>query len=325
MRVTSFLLTTVALGVAVPARGASPESPRSVVAIEKVVKTKVRGYERLTMFLRPAKEGAGNGVLCLCLLGDSPLDIRRRLETTEKDGRQRLMLGYADDRNLAVVAWGSHTLWDPHHNWDELPREKAKKIASDFDLVASAWCRGMDEFADEFGIARDGYLILGTSGPAQYVQRLVLRRPERFLAAHIHVASSYDVPVKEGASVLWCVTSGENDPGYERSKRFFVAARDRGYPIIYKAYPGLGHEGSASVTSLGMICFEFAIWERNQMRRASGGKKSVPDWPRIFSESPRVADIYNQEIRLKSESADIPSSLRMPIPSGDICDIWLKE
>ena len=139
--------------------------------------------------------------------------------------------------------------------------------------------------------------MTGSSGAAQYAQRLALRRPERFLAVHIHVASSFDIPVKGGASLLWCVTTGENEMGYERSRRFFKAARALFYPIVYKAYPGLGHAGSAKVTALGFACFDYALAEYARATRLNGGKLARPDWADIFSSSSSVADIFNQAER----------------------------
>ena len=166
--------------------------------------------------------------------------------------------------------------------------------------------------------------MMGSSGAAQYAQRLALRRPERFLAVHAHIASSFDIPVKGGASLLWCVTTGENEMGYERSRRFFKAARDLSYPIIYKAYPGLGHEGSAKVTELGFTCFEFALAEQAHAVKLNGGKFAKPDWAKIFKSSDYVADVFNQSVYPKADAICVPQEFRMLLPAA-IREAWIGE
>ena len=224
--------------------------------VSHTVKTNLRDYEQLTLFLMMPPEGQVEGVFCLSLLAKHPDDVRAQLKGTSKRRPVDRALDFARERRFAVVAWGARRLWDPTRNWDELPRSEANRIDARFDKVANAWNAGINFFVKKYGIPPSGYLMMGSSGAAQYAQRLALRRPERFLAVHAHIASSFDIPVKGGASLLWCVTTGENEMGYERSRRFFKAARDLSYPIIYKAYPGLGHEGSAKVTELGFTCFE---------------------------------------------------------------------
>ena len=292
--------------------------------IEHVVKTKLKGYEQLTMFLRMPSGGKVDGVLCLSLLARSPVEVREDIRSGSS-GKCARALDFADAHNLAVVAWGSHRLWDPNRNWDELTRAEARKADADFDLVAKAWDAGITHFVKKYGLPPSGYLMNGSSGAAQYAQRLAMRCPERFLAVHTHIPSSFDLPTKDGAAVLWCVTTGENELGYARSKRFFRAARDLFYPIIYKAYPGLGHEGNSYVSELGFACFEYALKEYARATRLNGGKPTKPDWTDIFSSSLFLADIFNQEVYSKFDYLCVPHEFRMILPTEEIRDIWAKE
>jgi len=282
--------------------------------VEHVVKTKLRGYEQLTLFLLPPEGGKMKGVLCLCLLAKDADEVRAQLLGTSERRWARGDIAFAAERNLAVLAWGVRRLWDPRRNWDELQRAEAKKTDSDFDLVANAWDAGVSYLVKNHGLPAAGYLMKGTSGAAQYAQRLALRRPERFLAVHAHVASSFDVPVKKGASLLWCVTTGENEMGYARSRRFFRAARDLCYPIVYKAYPGLGHSGNSKVTALGYACFDYALEEYARATKINGEKPTMPDWADIFSSSPIVADIFNQAVYSKFDYLCVPVEFRMLLP-----------
>ncbi|MBQ6010950.1 MAG: hypothetical protein IJL17_20640 [Kiritimatiellae bacterium] len=305
------------------AADSSESSPASGL-VEHTVKTKLKNYEQLTLYLLPPSDGKAKGVLCLSLLSKEPGDVRAQLlGTAERHSPKRALL-FAAQRNLAVVAWGAHRLWDPSRNWDELSRAEAKKVDADFDLVANAWDAGINYFVKNHGLPPSGYLMMGSSGAAQYAQRLALRRPERFLAVHAHIASSFDVPVKKGASLLWCVTTGENELGYARSRKFFRAARDLYYPIVYKAYPGLGHEGNAKVTALGFACFDYALKEYERATKLNGGKPTMPDWADIFSSSPSVADIFNQAVYSKFDYLCVPVEFRMLLPEP-LLEAWIAE
>ena len=292
--------------------------------IERSVKTKVKGYEQLTLFLRPAVGGKPGGVLCLCLLAKDVDDVRTALMAGDASHLSRAV-SFADQHNLAVVFWGAHRLWDPTRNWDELARNEAKRLDADFDLVAKAWDDGITYFVKKHGLPPSGYLMTGSSGAAQYAQRLAMRCPERFIAVHAHIPSSFDVPTKGGTSVLWCVTTGENELGYARSRRFFKAARDMGYPIIYKAYPGLGHEGNQRVVELGYTCFEYALGEFARATRLNGGKPTKPDWSDLFTSSLHLADIFNQAVYSKFDYLCVPPDFRMLLPSTSIRDAWIDE
>ncbi len=288
------------------------------------VKTNLKGYEQLTLFLMSPPGGKAKGVFCLSLLASSADDVLAQLQGKTDRRSLNLALDFARMHDFAVVAWGSHCLWDSTRNWDDLPRSKAKKIDADFDHVAKAWDKGIDFFVKEYGIPESGYLMMGSSGAAQYAQRLALRMPARFLAVHIHIASSFDDPVAKGSSLLWCVTTGENEMGYERSRRFFRAARDRSYPIIYKAIPGLGHSGSAKATGIGFACFDFALEEQARAKRLPGRKTAKPDWAKIFSSSEYVADVFNQAVYPKSDAICVPSEFSMPLPAA-LREVWIDE
>ncbi len=312
-----------------PSREMVPEwrslsARKTQAVIEHAVKMKLKDYERLTLFLRLPSSGRPEGVLCMSLLANSPNEVREHIRSGASN-RGDSLLDFAERHGLAVVAWGSRCLWDPSRNWDELSRTEARKIDADFDVVAGAWDSAMDFFVKRYGIPASGYLMTGSSGAAQYAQRLALRRPERFLAVHVHIPSSFDAQVKGGASILWCVTTGENELGYARSRRFFRAARDMAYPIVYKAYPGLGHEGNAYYSKLGFACFEYALDEYARATRLNGGKPAKPDWADIFSSAPSVADIFNQSIYSKFDYQCVPLEFRMLLPSQAIRKAWIRE
>ena len=115
-------------------------------------KTNLKGYEQLTLFLMSPPGGKAKGVFCLSLLASSADDVLAQLQGKTDRRSLNLALDFARMHDFAVVAWGSHCLWDSTRNWDELPRAKAKKIDADFDHVAKAWDKGIDFFVKEYGI-----------------------------------------------------------------------------------------------------------------------------------------------------------------------------
>ena len=306
----------ILLGLLQPlcARAADADSPPAPGVVSHTVKTKVGRYEQLTLFLRPAAGGKAKGVLCLCLLGKDPEAIRAQVAGTSGSQAADQALAYAAPRGLAVVAWGARQLWNPSRNWDELPRGEKDRIEDDFRHIAQAWDAGIKYFVDNHGLPASGYLVMGSSAAAQFAQRLALCRPARFLAVHAHIASSFDAPDRRAASILWCVTTGENELGYARSLRFFRAARANDFPIVYKAFPGLGHAGNAKVTALGFACFDYALAEYARAARRPGGKGAMPDWRRLFAAAPWVADVFNQTVHPRADVDCVPEEFRMSLP-----------
>lgn len=284
---------------------------------------KINGYEKLTMFLRLPSGGRVNGVFCLCLLANNPAEIRERIRGDIESRRDRA-LSFADEHGFAVIAWGSRRLWDPNRNWSDLSRSRGKNIDHDLDSVAKAWDSGIDHFVKTYSLPSSGYLMTGFSGSAQYALRLAMRRPERFLCVHVHVPSSFDKPVKDAAGVLWCLTTGENERGYGRSLDFLRAARDAGLPVIYKAYPGLGHSTDNRAVELGFSCFAYAL-KAAVRARAANGPSARPDWKALFAKAPFSADIFNQYVFAARDAGPGDPDGRIPIPSAEIADLWKTE
>ena len=279
------------------------------------VKTNSTIQRQLTLFLRLPRIDNAKGVLCICLLANKPETIHWRMQhpfTVNELGR---LVAFADTNQLAVVAWGStRGLWNPHQNWTGLERKEGKILDREFDYAAEAWEGAMSHLAKAYKLPRKGYLLWGYSGAAQYAQRLALRKPKLFKAIHIHIASSYDLPVSEGRNMLWCVTTGENERGYMRSLDFLATASRMGYPIVYKAYPGLGHMGCNASEQIGIECFRWVL------RRGDIDGK----WDTLFSESPFWGDVVNQTVWSREEVDMIPVPFRTALPTESIMKAWRK-
>ena len=298
----------------------SRELPGGV--IERCEKLNAKNYPQITLFLRrPPGVEKLRGVLCLCLLGNTPEEIGRKI----CEGRGG-WYAYAEERGLAILGWGSRSLWDANLNWDELPRERVREIDESFDAAALGWDHAVRWFAQNYGIPESGFLMYGSCGAGQFVQRLALRKPKRFLAVHMNLPGSFDQPTKDGREVLWCLTTGERlDGGYARSLKFLSAVRDLRYPIVYKAYPGLSHgDGTSNQLAMGKAVFDYALAQAERTMRLNGGKAAKPDWADIFASAGLVADVRNQCVFPVEDYACVAIDFRLLLPD-ELASVWLEE
>jgi hypothetical protein len=302
--------------------------------VEYVVKTGNARQPQLTLFMRPpigmTDMAEADGVLAVCLLANSVEEVKRRLRQTNTTDDVSGILRYAEKRKLVILGWGSRSLWNPGKNWDELGERTAERLDDTFDDVAAAWARGVDQLSRRYGMPDREFLLWGFSGAAQYAKRLALRKPQYFLAVHIHIPSSFDQPTAGAARVLWCLTTGEAESGYERSLRFLSECRAMGYPILYKAIPALGHQGHPASDRLGLRFFDYALSLREEKRDCEKNlsPKSRPPqpWPASFREPPFIGDAMNQQVfRAEEAAAQIPEAFRVSIPTQALADAWLKE
>lgn len=307
--------------------------------IEHVVRTKNPLMPLMTLFLRPPK-GISNasqveGVMAICVLAGSVEEMKRELRKEEMPGDYAGLFSFANEHKLAILAWGSRGLWDPGRNYDDLSKERAKALDASFDIVSNAWARGVRELGEKYGIPQKNFLLWGNCGSAQFAARLCLRKPEYFLAVHIHMPGSYDKPTPEAAKVLWCLTIGELEGGYERSKRWVKTVREMGYPIVYKAIPGLGHAGHPDAAALGFQFFEFALQQKDKRDALDEKlvKHSLLDadnnpsqpWLEEFRSPYFYGDIVNQEMYPPDQVDLIPDGFRIALPTKEIALIWAKD
>ncbi len=305
--------------------------------IEHVVKTRNPAMPQITLFLRPPK-GVSNpdevrGVLAICILSSGVEKMRRELQKEEMPGDYAGLLSFANKEKLAILAWGSRGLWNAQMNHDDLVKEEAKEIDKSFDLVAAAWEQGVKELCLNYGIPDRNFLLWGSCGSAQWAHRLCLRKPEYFLAIAIHIPGSFDRPTDAARKVLWCLTTGELYGGYERSKRFVNECQQLGYPIVFKAIPGLGHAGHPDASALTFEFLRFALTQKdgrirldeqsaNALASRTIREESGGPWPDAFRDAPFYGDCVNQEMFPAAQKEMIPEGFRIPLPTARIAKIW---
>jgi hypothetical protein len=307
--------------------------------IEHIVQTDNPNQPQITMFMRPPigldTPSQAKGVLCMSLLADSVDEVKKQLQEAGGDKDVDGILKFAEDHQLVIICWGSRGLWDAHKNWDDLKSDTAWDANKSFDEVANAWESGVQYFVKEYGIPSDGYLMWGMSGSGQYACRLALRKPGYFLAVHVHIPSSFDKPTPEARRILWCLTTGELEPGYQRSLRFYNQCEALGYPMVYKAIVGLGHAGSPIADDIGLKFFDYALSVRNQrtafdsnvdnplvQNQMSQGDGQVQPWLESFGKPAYYGDAVNQGIYTYAQKEMVPAAFRVSLPTKEIADAW---
>ena len=293
--------------------------------IEHIVKTSNEKQPQITLFMRPpigmTDISEANGVLAMCLLANNVGEIKRRLQELETKDDVGGVLRFAERHKLVVLCWGSRSLWDPSASWDEQSKVINQQMDATFDVVAKAWVRGVKELSKKYGMPDNNFLLWGCSGSAQYAMRLALRQPKFFLAIHIHIPSSFDKPTPEANRVLWCLTTGENEGGYERSLRFLSACRKLGYPIIYKSIIGLGHSDHPAAERLGLVFFEYALSLRKEKSELGTEMKNTP-WPESFRNPEFIGDVVNQKILQFDRAYVVPSEFQIILPTQELAEAW---
>lgn len=296
------------------------------------VKTGNQKQPILTLLMRPPKGitdySQVEGVLCASVLANSPEQIHQMLlsKETETFGDK---FAFADEHKLAIIAWGSRRLWTGK-NYSDQTAEEIRQADHDFDEVADGWERGIKQLGEVYGIPMRNFLLWGYSGSGHWAARLALRKPGFFLAAHIHIPQHFDEPTMGANRILWLITAGEMDIGYQYTLGFFRDAKKLNYPIIHKGIEGMGHGRSPITDTLGTHFFEYALSLRpardayDKMQKfAFGGKLDTGGpWVEGFRTPPFYGDIVNQESFPAGKADMVPWAFRVSLPTKEIADAW---
>jgi hypothetical protein len=239
-------------------------------------------------------------------------------------------LQFADREGLALLAWGSRRSWGKAGSYNEFTRKEIVQNDRLFDDVARGWELGVKQLVQTYNIPSRDYFMWACSGASNWAHRLALRKPQYFAAIHLEILTTFDVPTPGASNIMWLLTTGELESGYRSSKIFFSDCRKLGYPIIYKAYPGIGHSGCSAATNLGRVFFQYA-WEtiNKPTPTVALGKD-----PRLAALSARKAgfqtpvaygDLINQIVVDGDKGGSMSSKRQVPLPSRELAEAWEKR
>jgi hypothetical protein len=298
--------------------------------IEQVVQSDNPRYPAFTLLLH-LPHGVTNpkdvsGILATCMIADSVGQIRDQLNAIKAHNDPNPYFAFAESHNLAVIAWGARWVWNSYANFDELNEDQTRSWDDNFQSLADAWDRGVGLLVDNYGIPDHDYLMYGFCAGGEWVHRLALHKPDRFLAVQMHISTSYDAPTPEANHIMWLLTTGELDYGCDRARRFYTAAKALNYPIVFKAFIGLKHADCPSADQLGIRFFDYALALKAKRDAANANDitKSQPLDLSTFNTSPFYGDSMNQVMFAAQDKEMIPPDFLVPLPTKDIAEAWNK-
>lgn len=279
--------------------------------IERTLKTCIDIQPKLTLLFLPSLNGRQpKGIFAVCLIANSVEDIKKNILSPPYQSELYFIIEFAKKHDLALLCWGARRLWDPSRNWDEYTKEDYKKYDDNFDAIASTWRRGVDKLCEEYKLSNNNLLLWGTSIAAQYAMRIALRNSNYFKSVCLHIPSSFDRPSIDGKNILWCITTGERENGYDRSIKFFNDCKAMGYPIIYKAIPGLGHQGHKGAR-------DFALFFCENVHNSNLKKEDFFN-PKFYG------DLMHQVYYRSINSNKVPKYFKVSLPFKELAEKWEK-
>jgi hypothetical protein len=242
---------------------------------------------------------------------------------------------FADQHHLAIVTWTTATEYSIADSFTGDAREETDPGDS-MEQCFRTWKIAMDRICRNYNLPSDGYLIYGESRGAQWAHRIVLRDPDKFLAIHINVNSSFEQPNSDASRCLWLVTTGELEHGSSAAQVFFHDAQALNYPILLRIYPGKAHEVFPEEVTLGLKFFDYALKLKDTQiklaasQQASGVTTDTGDQPFVLDESllsgfrqpPFYGDMINGDVYPTALSDLVPASQRVGLPNLDIAKDW---
>ncbi len=242
---------------------------------------------------------------------------------------------FADQHKLVIVTWTTATMYSIKDSFT-MDESDERDSNNAMEECYRTWKIGMNRLCSDYGLPDSGYLIYGASRGAQWAHRIALRCPEKFLAIHIHVNSSFEEPTPNAAHCLWLVTTGELEHGSTAARTFFHSAQALNYPILLRIYPGRGHEVFPEEISLGLKFFDYALKLRDQQLKILAAKDSngyamnKDDQPftlddSLFSDFRQplyYGDMLNGDVYPAKAVSNLPGSQRVGIPDVDIAKTW---
>jgi hypothetical protein len=266
------------------------------------------------------------------------LQEKKNLEAwVKRPSSDDLNFQFADQHKMVIVTWTTATMYSISNSFTDTDNPNDDRDpGNSMEECFRTWKMGMDQLCRDYNLPEDGYLIYGYSRGAQWAHRIVLRSPEKFLAVHIHINSSYAEPTPEASHCLWLLTTGELEHGSTAARIFFHKAQALNYPILLRIYPGKGHEVFPEEVTLGLKFFDYALKLKDQQLKAVAAKQAdgvavvAENQPFVLGDSllggfrnpPYYGDMLNGDVYPATQVSILPESQRVGTPNLDIAKVW---
>ena len=283
------------------------DAPNPIV--EYVIKTSAEVQPTLTLLFRPSLNGRqSKGVFAVCMLANSVEDMKKNILSPSEWGELYHIMEFARKHDLALLCWGARASGILR----VIGMNSQKKNTKNVMTILMRWQKRGD--AESINCAKNincqtiNFCCGGTSAAAQYAMRIAIRYPEYFNSVCLHIPSSFDKPSEGGRNILWCITTGERESGYSRSIKFFNVCKSLGYPIIYKAIPGLGHSSHRGAREFAIDFCEYAYTSKLTKEQ--------------FTNSQYYGDLVHQIYYPTANAGKIPEPFKVNLPTKEIAEKW---
>jgi len=247
---------------------------------------------------------------------------------------QDMIFHFADLHHLALVTWTTDTMYSISDSFTTESSEESEP-SNPMEQSFRTWKRAMNRLSHDYSFPSNGYLIYGSSRGGQWAHRIVLRAPDKFLAVHIHINSSFQEPTPEASHCLWLLTTGELEHGMAAAKIFYQKALALNYPIMLRIYPGKGHEDFPEEQQLDVAFFEYVLKLRDEENKLTAGRLDAPSSfadasPFVLDDSLMAdfqkphfyGDMLNGDVYSAAHADLVPDSQRVGIPDLGIAKLW---
>ena len=162
-----------------------------------------------------------------------------------------------------------------------------------------------EELAPGAKVNTDKILIFGFSAGAHVAHRFALWKPERVKAFVAYSAAWWDRPTDKLRDVPALIMCGEQDERLGATREFFERGLKLDLPFIWRAYRGVGHQMTPAVQRMAEAFLRhYACSAKNE---------------------PQAGDVQTYRFVPAAQSNEIPSAVRITLPSRAVAEVWAKE
>lgn len=284
--------------------------------------TAKEGFEKLAIFVRYPKsyeklKGNGKWKPTIIINSHIPSSMMKKVVgiAQAKADYYRLYYVLSEQHGLPIITYNC-----PRYNggfysrdgndWELTERAVAVQYKK-FLKIDTIWKKSIENFCQEQGLESKGFLGVGLSTGAQYLNRVAMIHPEMFHSVESIMPGSNPAPSAKAKDLHWLFISGTHDGGYANCNRFFEKAKEVGYKnSFYIAPNGVGH--GSGMTSVYLESFKKAYYAYLFEHQGN-----PPENSKTY-----VGDYINNIASHQSKSDWIPEGQRVYLPSLAMAKAW---
>jgi len=259
-----------------------------------------------------SEEAPVNGVICYSSFSSSREKILNYLSTKSD---------FADKHGLAIISWTRAKFGhDKKSSFEDLKSSQRRHIDKAFEPSLRSWKRSIPQLVRKYNLPKENYLMFGISGGAQWAHRFAMREPHYFAAVHIAIGSTFNKPTARSKDILWLITTGELEVGYQYARSFYNECKRLDYIIAFKASENVGHKHTSEAEDLGAAFFTYALKKIKESKHDPMRVKK--NFRAEYKNATYYADYINQIVVPKAKRSLIQAPFSVNIQTKEIAQAW---